>query len=134
MEHDLENWESIWKVNKILSQKLAKRAMNLVSKKDHNQCKISYMRKKYIFCNITIYYTLYTINNLCVVIEIIASYFHIVSSKKFLRTSSSPHKTLPNDIYDAPKDVCGERKLFYRPLKKCGQKQISGVRALTLCS
>ena len=23
--------------------------------------------------------------------------YHIVSSKKFLRTSSSPHKTLPND-------------------------------------
>ena len=42
---------------------------------------------------------------------------HIVSSKKFLRTSSSPHKTLPNDKYDAPKEVCGERKLFYRPLK-----------------
>ena len=43
---------------------------------------------------------------------------HIVSSKKFLRTSSSPHKTLPNDKYNAPKEVCGERKLFYRPLKK----------------
>ena len=27
----------------ILSQKLAKMAMNLVSKKDHNQCKNSYM-------------------------------------------------------------------------------------------
>ncbi len=37
------------KTNKILSQKLSKWAMNLVSKKDHNQCKISYMRKKYIF-------------------------------------------------------------------------------------
>ena len=59
---------------------------------------------------------------------------HIVSSKKFLRTSSSPHKTLPNDKYDAPKEVCGERKLFYRPLKKWGQKQIFDVRALTLCS
>ena len=33
---------------------------------------------------------------------------HIVSSKKFLRTSSSPHKTIPNDKYDAPKEVCGE--------------------------
>ena len=59
---------------------------------------------------------------------------HIVSSKKFLRTSSSPHKTLPNDKYDAPKEVCGEMKLFYCPLKKWGQKQISDVRALTLCS
>ena len=59
---------------------------------------------------------------------------HIVSSKKFLRASSSPHKTLPNDKYDAPKEVCGERKLLYPPLKKCGQKQISDVRALTLCS
>ena len=58
----------------------------------------------------------------------------IVSSKKFLRTSSSPHKTLPNDKYDAPKEVCGERKLFYRPLKKWGQKQFFDVRALTLCS
>ena len=37
------------KTNIILSQKLAKWAMNLVSKKDHNQCKISYLRKKYIF-------------------------------------------------------------------------------------
>ena len=36
------------KTNIILSQKLAKWAMNLVSKKDHNPCKISYMRKKYI--------------------------------------------------------------------------------------
>ena len=43
---------------------------------------------------------------------------HIVSSKKFLRTSCSPHKTLPNDKYDALKEVCGERKLFYHPLKK----------------
>ena len=43
---------------------------------------------------------------------------HIVSFKKFLRTSSSSHKTLPNDEYDAPKEVCGERKLFHRPLKK----------------
>ena len=33
------------KTNMILSQKVAKWAMNLVSKKDHNQCKISYMRK-----------------------------------------------------------------------------------------
>ena len=32
------------KTNIILSQKLSKRAMNLVSKKDHNQCTISYMR------------------------------------------------------------------------------------------
>ena len=58
------------KTNKILMQKLAKKAMNLVSKKDHNQCKISYMRKKYIFGKIK---SLYTINNLCVVIEIIAT-------------------------------------------------------------
>ena len=46
--------------------------MNLVSKKDHNQCKISYMRKKYIVCKIK---SLYTKNNICVVIEIIDSYF-----------------------------------------------------------
>ena len=37
------------KTNTILSQKLAKRALNLASKGDHNQCKIPYMRKKYIF-------------------------------------------------------------------------------------
>ena len=37
------------KTNIILSQKLSKCAMNLVSKKDHNHCKISYIRKKYIF-------------------------------------------------------------------------------------
>ena len=37
------------KTNIILSKKLAKMAMNFVSKKDHNQCKISYMRKKYFF-------------------------------------------------------------------------------------
>ena len=37
------------KTNIILIKKLAIMDMNLVSKKDHNQCKISYMRKKYIF-------------------------------------------------------------------------------------
>ena len=40
------------KMNIILSQKLAKWAMNLVSKKDHNQCKICYMRKNTLFCKI----------------------------------------------------------------------------------
>ena len=34
------------KINNILSQKLAKRAMNLLTKKDPDKCKISYMRKK----------------------------------------------------------------------------------------
>ena len=34
------------KMNKNFSQKLAKRAMNLISKNNHNQCLISYMRKK----------------------------------------------------------------------------------------
>ena len=43
--------------------------MNLVRKKNHNQCKISYMRKKYIFLKIKL---LYTNHNLCVIIEIIA--------------------------------------------------------------
>ena len=37
------------KTNIILSQKLSKWAMSLVSKKYHTQCKISYTRKKYIF-------------------------------------------------------------------------------------
>ena len=54
----------------ILSKKLAKRAMNLLTKKDHNKSKISYMRKSQLFCKIL---SLYTINNLCVVIEIIVS-------------------------------------------------------------
>ena len=39
----------IEKTNIIWSQKLVKWAYNLVSKKDHNQCKISYMTRKYIF-------------------------------------------------------------------------------------
>ena len=65
----------IEKTNKILSRKLTKRTMNLVSKNDHNQYKISYMRKKYIFLKIT---SLYTINNRCVLMEIIASYFPYV--------------------------------------------------------
>ena len=43
---------------------------------------------------------------------------HIVTSKKFLRISSSPHQTLPNDNYDAPEEVGGGRKLFHSPLKK----------------
>ena len=58
------------KTNTILSQKLAKRARKLVPKNDHNQGKISYMRKKYIFCKII---SLYTMNNLCVVIKVVAS-------------------------------------------------------------
>ena len=37
------------KTHKILSQKLAKRAMNLVIRKDPKPCKNSYRRKKYIF-------------------------------------------------------------------------------------
>ena len=32
--------------------------------------------------------------------------------------SSSPHLTLPNDNYDAPEEVCGERRLFDRHFKK----------------
>ena len=60
------------KRNRSLSQKLAKRVMNLASKKDHNQCIISYIWKRYIFCKVK---SLYTINTLCVVIESIASYF-----------------------------------------------------------
>ena len=40
------------KTNQILSKKLSKRAIKLVSKKTHNQCEISYMRKKYFFCKI----------------------------------------------------------------------------------
>ena len=45
-------------------------------------------------------------------------HLHIVSSKKFLWISCSPHKTLPTDNYNAPEEVCGGRKLFHRPLKK----------------
>ena len=57
------------KTNIILSQNLSKWAMNLVSKKDHNQCKISYIRKNTFFCKIK---SLYANNNLCVEIELIA--------------------------------------------------------------
>ena len=39
------------------------------------------------------------------------------SSKKFHRISSSPQLTLPNDNYDAPKDVCRKRNSFDRPLQ-----------------
>ena len=48
------------KTNKIFSQKLAKRAMNSLSKKDHKQCKNSYMRKKCIFFVRLNYYILST--------------------------------------------------------------------------
>ena len=63
------------KTNKILSQKLAIMAMNLVSKKDQNQCKFLNWGKNTFFCKIK---SLYIINNLCVVIKIIASYFPMV--------------------------------------------------------
>ena len=59
---------------------------------------------------------------------------HIVTSRKFLRISSSPHQTLPNVKFDATEEVGGGRKLFHSPLKKWGQKRIVDVRALTLCS
>ena len=63
--------EYLKKINNIVSQKLAKRAMHLVTKKDHTKCKISYMTKKsQFFCKIL---SLYRINNFCVVIEIYAS-------------------------------------------------------------
>ena len=75
------------KTNKMLSQKLAKRDMNLVSKKDHIQCQISLMRKKYFFCKIK---SLYTINNLCVVIEIISSYFSYGLKMMSRNTLSEP--------------------------------------------
>ena len=58
------------KINKILSQNMAKRAMNLLTKKDHNKCKISFMKKKLFSFKII---SLYTINSPCVVIEIYAS-------------------------------------------------------------
>ena len=58
------------KINEIKSQKLAKTAMNLVTKKDQNKYKISYMRKSQFFCKII---SLYTINKLCVLIEIYAN-------------------------------------------------------------
>ena len=75
------------KTNIILSIKLAKRAMNLRSKKDYNQCKISYMRQNYIFFMIE---TLYTINNLSEVIEIIASYFSYGLKMMSRNTLSEP--------------------------------------------
>ena len=51
------------KTNKNFGQKLAKRAMNLVSEKDHNQCKIAYKKKKkYISLKIE---SLYNFKPLC---------------------------------------------------------------------
>ena len=76
------------KTNKILSQELAKRAMNLRIKKDHNQCKISYMREKYIF--FVKIKSLYTITNICVEIEIIASYLPYGLKMKSRNTLSEP--------------------------------------------
>ena len=32
--------------------------------------------------------------------------------------SGAPPESLPNVRYNAPKEVCGNRKLFDRPLKK----------------
>ena len=61
--------------------------MNLLSKKDNNQCKNSYMRKNTFFCRIK---SLYTINNLCVVIEIIASYFPYGMKMMSRNTLSEP--------------------------------------------
>ena len=75
------------KTNNILSQKLSNRAMNLVSKKDYNQCKNSYMRKNTFFCQIK---SIYTINNLCVVIEINASYFSYCLKMMSRNTLSEP--------------------------------------------
>ena len=49
LSYDLKIKGVFEEINNILSQKLAKRAMNLLTKKDHNKCKISYMRKKSIF-------------------------------------------------------------------------------------
>ena len=46
---NFDKFEFLSMILKIFSPKLAKRAMNLVSKKDHNQCQIFYMRKKNIF-------------------------------------------------------------------------------------
>ena len=66
----------IWKIegvfektNIILSKKLAKWAMNLVSKKDQNNAKFLTWGKNTFFCKIK---SLYTINNLCMEIELIA--------------------------------------------------------------
>ena len=50
------------KTNKILSQKPAKRAMNLVSKKDHHKCKILYMKRKIHFYVRLYHYILLTIS------------------------------------------------------------------------
>ena len=61
--------------------------MNLVSKKDHNQCKILMWGKKTFFCKIK---SLYTINNLSVVIEMIAVYFSYGLKMMSRNTLSEP--------------------------------------------
>ena len=42
----------IEKITKFWVKNWPKRAMNLVTKKDHNKCKSSYTRKKFFFCKI----------------------------------------------------------------------------------
>ena len=54
----------------------------------------------------------------------------------FHRISGAPPETPPNVKYDAPREVCSDRKLFDRPLKKWGLEQVFHVNiswALTLC-
>ena len=54
----------------------------------------------------------------------------------FHRNSGAPPQTLPNAKYDAPREVCGDRKWFYDPLKKWGLEQICDVNSswvLKLC-
>ena len=47
--------------------------------------------------------------------------WHIVSSKKFHRISSSP-QTLPYDNYDVPEEVRGKRKLLIALLRNEARK------------
>ena len=56
------------------------------------------------------------IGNILVVLTLL--WGHMVSYKMFHIISGAPPQTLPNVKYDAPREVCANRKSFDRPLKK----------------
>ena len=43
---------------------------------------------------------------------------HIVPFRKFNRIGGAPPETFPNDKYDAPEKVGGDRKCFDSPIRK----------------
>ena len=69
--HDLENWGSIWKNKQHFESKTDRKGYELTYQKGPQPMQNFFHEEKVIFfCKIIL---LYTINNICVVIEIIAS-------------------------------------------------------------